>query len=165
MFFCISEELRDPNMRKWAWSIYGKSSLRENKSQINIKYEKRVLANLNKRLNRIEKEKLKINDSYSDISSHIDAHHVVNEKGNSTSMNKSSLHSHLFIKLKDFKANVNILNNNSRKNLRQNVVEHGASKIDSKDSNISKQDDEEISEKNPKFNLDLTTLEENEMDS
>lgn len=163
MCLCISEELRDPNMRKWAWSIYGKSSLRENKSQINIKYEKRVLANLNKRLNRIEKEKLKLNDSYLDISSHIDAQHIVNEKGNSDQFSKSPLHSNLFVKLKDFKANVNLLNSNARRTMKQNLIETGNPKIDSKEVNASNVVEEDVLPKNPKFNLDLATLEEGEI--
>jgi len=90
------------------------------------------LANLNKRLNQIEKEKLKINDSYSDISSNIDPHHVVNEKNNAGQLNKPS---NLFVKLKDFKANVNILNSNSRKSTPRNQIELSSLKSESKEGN------------------------------
>jgi len=57
---------------------------------LNQKYEKEVLANLNKRLIRIEKEKLKYNDHYSgDSSSPIDSQ-ILNEKSHALS-NKSQI--------------------------------------------------------------------------
>lgn len=61
-FFCVFvEELRNPEMRKWAWDIY--------KNQrctlvINNEYETQVLANLDRRISQIEKRKQNFIDEY-----------------------------------------------------------------------------------------------------
>ena len=59
----IFEELRNPTMRKWAWSIYGsRGQLRYNPSD--SKYEMQVLANLNKQLSEMDKRRLKYKSSF-----------------------------------------------------------------------------------------------------
>jgi hypothetical protein len=63
------------NMRKWAWNIYKTESNSSSELSAKIKkpcllidqkYEQRVLANLDKRLCRIEKEKRRLQENYSD---------------------------------------------------------------------------------------------------
>lgn len=55
----ILEELCNPEMRKWAWSIYRKES-----NEIDYEYEMKTLENLNKQIDKIERKKMCFNDKY-----------------------------------------------------------------------------------------------------
>lgn len=73
---------------------------------VNVKYEKEVMANLNKRLIRIEKEKLKFHDDYSngDSSSPVDSQ-ILNEK--SYALNNKN-QAGLFSKLREKRSSSNL---------------------------------------------------------
>jgi hypothetical protein len=63
--FVLQEELRNPEMRKWAWQIYVDSSSEKSKVRNSIDHnEPQIIANLNKRIDRIERKKLQFNDEY-----------------------------------------------------------------------------------------------------